>query len=325
MSGTRRWPRRLAWTILAFLIVFGLGPFLLPLPSLDTVPPTELASPEDRFVELDGITVRYREWGQGNPTFLLLHGFGSHADSWSPVAAGLAEHGRVVAFDRVGFGLTERPMRWEGASPYGEAAQMNLIMGLMDHLEVEDPVLVGHSAGGGLALGFALAHAERLNGLVLEAPSLQATGEWLRPILATPQGRRVIRFAARRAGNRIPSILASAYHDPSRLTEQMTDTYQLPLRADGWDAGFAHFVAAPRQSVDRDRLQDLALPVLVVTGDDDTWVDSDETVALATKIPDATLQVVSDCGHVVHEECPDAFLQALEDWLAESLGNRPTG
>lgn len=153
MSGTRRWPRRLAWTILVFLSVLGLGPFLLPLPSLDTVPPTDLASPEDRFIDLNGITVRYREWGRGSPSFLLLHGFGSQADSWSPVAAGLADHGRVVAFDRVGFGLTERPVRWEGTHPYGDAAQINLILELMDHLEIEDPVLVGHSAGGGLAVG----------------------------------------------------------------------------------------------------------------------------------------------------------------------------
>lgn len=316
MSGTRRWPRRLAWTILALLLVLGLGPFLLPLPSLDTVPPTELASPEDRFVELDGITVRYREWGRGSPSFLLLHGFGSHTDSWSPVASDLAEHGRVVAFDRVGFGLTERPVQWEGPNPYGDAAQIDLILGLMDQLEIEHPVLVGHSAGGGLALGFALAHPEQVDGLVLEAPSLRTAGGWLRPILATPQGRRVVRFAARRAGDRVPSILASAYHDPERLTDQMTDAYRLPLRADDWDLGFAHFVAAPRQNVDRDLLHDLDLPVLVITGADDTWVDPDETVAVAGMIPGSMLQVVPDCGHVVHEECPDHFIGALGDWLA---------
>jgi pimeloyl-ACP methyl ester carboxylesterase len=317
MSGTRRWPRRLAWTIFALLLVLGLGPFLLPLPSLDTVPPAELASPEDRFVDLDGITVRYREWGRGSPSFLLLHGFGSHSDSWSPVASDLAEHGRLVAFDRVGFGLTERPVQWEGTNPYGDDAQMDVILGLMDHLEIENPVLVGHSAGGGIALGFALAHPERVGGLVLEAPSLRAAGGWLRPILGTPQGRRVVRFAARRAGDRIPSILASAYHDPERLSDEMTDAYRLPLRADAWDLGFAHFVAAPRQNVDRAGLEDLELPVLVITGADDTWVDPDETVAMAETIPDSMLQVVSDCGHVVHEECPDAFLRAVEAWLAE--------
>jgi pimeloyl-ACP methyl ester carboxylesterase len=318
MRGTRRWPRRLAWITLAFLLVLGLGPFLLPLPSLDTVPPAELASPEDRFMDLDGITVRYREWGGGSPTFLLLHGFGSHADSWSPVAADLAELGRVVAFDRAGFGLTERPVRWEGTHPYGDVAQMELILELMDHMGIEDPVLVGHSAGGGLAVGFALAYPERVGGLVLEAPSLGAgAGGWLRPILATPQGRRVVRFVARRAGDRIPSILASAYHDPDRLTVQMTDAYRLPLRADDWDLGFAHFVAAPRSTVDHDLLQDLELPVLVITGDDDTWVDPDETIALAAMIPDSTLQIVPDCGHVVHEECPSVFIRALEGWVAE--------
>lgn len=134
-----------------------------------------------------------------------------------------------------------------------------------------------------------------------------------------PQGRRVVRFAARRAGNRIPSILASAYHDPERLTEQMSDAYRLPLRADDWDLGFAHFLSAPRQSVDRERLRDLALPVLAITGDNDTWVDPDDTVGLAQLIPSSRLEIVPDCGHVVHEECPDSFLGAVEAWVDNDL------
>jgi pimeloyl-ACP methyl ester carboxylesterase len=99
----------------------------------------------------------------------------------------------------------------------------------------------------------------------------------------------------------------------------MTDAYRLPLRAHDWDLGFAHFVAAPRQYVDRERLQDLELPVLVITGADDTWVEPDETVAVAGLIPDSMLQVVPDCGHVVHEECPDAFLDSVEVWYQSEL------
>ena len=51
------------------------------------------------------------------PTFILLHGFGASTFSWREVMAPLAEAGQVIAYDRPGFGLTERPLTWEGVNP----------------------------------------------------------------------------------------------------------------------------------------------------------------------------------------------------------------
>ncbi len=110
--------------------------------------PKELAAPEDRFVEVDGIDVRYRQDGSGQPSLLLLHGFGSQAASWAPSIEGLAQLGRVVAFDRVGFGLTERPVHWRRDNPYGGRGQVDLTLGIMNELGLHEAVLVGHSAGG---------------------------------------------------------------------------------------------------------------------------------------------------------------------------------
>lgn len=316
MPRSRPWLRWVGWTAAAVAALLLVGPFLLPLPELeDTVPPEELASADDRFAEVGGIRVRYRDSGSGDPTFLLLHGFGSHADSWGPVIADLAAAGRVVAFDRVGFGLTERPMEWSGAHPYGGPAQVDLTLGLMDELGVEEAVVVGHSAGGGVATALALDHPERVSGLVLEAPALGAAqGGVARFLLATPQGERIARFVGRRTAGRIDELLASAYHDPARITTAMVAAYERPLRAENWDRGLAFFTAAPPLDPVEERVSRLEMPVLVVTGDDDTWVATDETVALAGEIPGAELVVVPGCGHVVHEECPEAFLDAVGEW-----------
>lgn len=318
MTTSRRWPRRVAWIAAGLVTLLALGPFLLPLPPLEgTLPPADLATSGDRFADLEEISVRYRTGGSGSPAFVLLHGFGAHSASWDPVFDSLGRTGRVVAIDRVGFGLTERPLEWDGLHPYGDETQVGLTLSLMDHLGIEEAVVVGHSAGGALAVILALDHPERVGGLVLEAPSLGPgwTG-WLRPLAATPQGRRLTRFVARRMANRIPSILQSAYHEPGRVTEEMLDAYRLPLRAENWDLGLAHFVAAPRETIPLERLEQLDLPVLVVTGDDDRWVATEDTVRLASRIPGSTLVVVPDCGHVVHEECPDGFQRAVGDWLA---------
>ncbi len=109
--------RTWAWILLALAVVILVGPFLVPVPPLeDTVPPQELADADSRFIEVNNITVHYKDMGRGERTFLLLHGFGASAFSWREVMEPLSGHGRVAAFDRPAFGLTERPMRgdWEG-------------------------------------------------------------------------------------------------------------------------------------------------------------------------------------------------------------------
>lgn len=133
------------------LVVVPAGPFLVPVGKAPgTSVPEALADPDGRFVELEGIKVHYKAFGEGEPPVILLHGFGASVFSWRLVMEALAMDREVVAFDRPGFGLTERPLpgAWEGASPYGAAAQAALTIALMDELGLQQAVLVGHSAGG---------------------------------------------------------------------------------------------------------------------------------------------------------------------------------
>ncbi|MBC8263534.1 MAG: hypothetical protein H8E47_05355 [Anaerolineales bacterium] len=107
----------------------------------DTVPPQQLADPDSRFVDINGLQVHYKMAGQGGPALVLLHGFGASVFSWREVMEPLAEIGTVIAFDRPAFGLTERPVpgEWEGESPYRAEAQVELTVGLLDELGDELP------------------------------------------------------------------------------------------------------------------------------------------------------------------------------------------
>jgi len=189
--------------------------------------------------------------------------------------------------------------------------QVDITGQLVELLAGNEVVLVGHSAGAAVVVAAALELSPA--GLVLEAPALQGAPAWVRWLAATPQGIRVIRFLAGRAD--IDDLLSSAYHDPSRITSEMLAAYELPLSVEGWDAGLARFTAAKPVSDMQRRVTELDLPVLVVTGDDDRWVDTADTIRLAEQIPGARLVVVPECGHVVHEDCPDAFVAAVTDWL----------
>jgi len=217
------------------------GPFLVPVPPLeDTVPPEQLADPDSQFVEVNGLRVHYKMMGAGEPVLVLLHGFGTSLFSWHKVMEPLSEVGTVIAFDRPAFGLTERPLpgEWTGESPYSTQAQVELTIGLLDALGVERAILVGNSAGGAIAMLTALAHAERVQALVLVDPAVYTGGG--SPALArlfsnTPQMQRIGPLLARRIRTWGQDLLRLAWHDPSKITPEDREGYLKPLQAENWD------------------------------------------------------------------------------------------
>lgn len=315
------WLRGLLIALGVLLVLLLVGPFLVPVPPLEgTVPPEELADPDSRFVEVNGITVHYKMAGSGRPAFLLLHGFAASTFSWREVMGPMAEWGTVVAFDRPGFGLTERPMpgEWTGRSPYSPEAQADLTVALMDALGIERAVLVGNSAGGTIALLTALTYPERVEALVLVDAAIYVGGGvpgWVRPLLNTPQMRHLGPLFARSIRDWGEDFGRSAWHDPSKLTPEIWEGYTRPLRAENWDRALWEVTRASHPLGLEKRLGEVRVPVLVITGDDDRIVPTEQSIRLAGEIPGAQLVVIPECGHVPQEECPGPFLEAVEAFL----------
>ncbi len=318
----RRWlriPLAGLGILLAAAIVL---PLVIPIPPAgDTSPPRVLAGAGSQFVEVNGLDLHFQQAGSGGLPLLLLHGFGASLFSWREVLAPLAVDRLVVAYDRPAFGLTERPMPPYpgGESPYTQAAQVDLTLGLMDELGIERAVLVGNSAGGTISLLTALENPERVAALVLVDPAVYAGGgspSWVRPFLRLPQVRRIGPLFVRNIRDWGRDLIETAWHDPSRITPEVIAGYTLPLRTDNWDRALWELTLASQESDLVSRLDELELPVLVITGDDDRIVPTADSVRLASEIPGAELVVLPACGHVPHEECPEAFLQAVESFLA---------
>jgi pimeloyl-ACP methyl ester carboxylesterase len=302
--------------ILAILIV---GPFLVPVPELtDTVPPTELAEADSLFIDVNGLTVHYKTAGSGELAVILLHGFGASVFSWREVIPDLSENYTVIAYDRPAFGLTERPLSWEGENPYSSEAQVQLVIDLMEALGLEEAVLIGNSAGGKIAAETALAYPDRVQGLVLVDAAVYAGGgspPLIRPLLGTPQLRHIGPLIARRI-QASDAFLESAWHDPSLITDEIIAGYRYPLQSQNWDKALWELTVASRASDLEDRLSEIGHPVLVVTGDDDRIVPTEQSIRLASELPNAELSVFEACGHLPQEECPQAFLDAVLPFLA---------
>jgi pimeloyl-ACP methyl ester carboxylesterase len=315
--------KALSLVLLVIVLILAIGPFLIPVPPLEgTSDPLDLADPDSQFVDINGLTVHYKRMGQGEPAIILLHGFGASTFSWEQVMEPLAQHGTVIAFDRPAFGLTERPLPpFDGASPYSGDFQVDLLFGLMDELGLEQAILIGNSAGGTVISNAALAHPERVTGMVLVSAAVYTGGgspSWVRPLLKTPQMNHLGPLLARSiAGERGDAFIRTAWHNPDLITEETYQGYRRPLQVHNWDRALWELTRASRPGALQERLDELTMPVLVLTGDDDRIVATADSIRLASELPNADLVVLENCGHVPQEECPEAFMNAVESFLLE--------
>ena len=120
---------------------------------------------------------------------------------------------------------------------------------------------------------------------------------------------------ARRIQESGNDFVRSAWHDPSKITQETWDGYRKPLQVENWDRALWAMTTASAASDLAERLDELTLPVLVITGDDDRIVPTEQSLRLADELPNATLNVIAACGHLPHEEKPLEFMQALDEFI----------
>lgn len=311
----KRTPVLLLISMMSLILV---GPFLIPIPPLEGLsPPEAFAEPDSQFIRLRGVRIHLKNKGSGLPALILLHGFGASIFTWREVLAPLAAQKQVIAFDRPAFGLSERPLHWQGENPYTPEFQVELVLALMDYYQLEQAVLVGNSAGGTIAVLTALEHPERVAALVLVDAAIYAGGSpiWFSWLARTPQMQHLGPLIARNIQNWGMDFARSAWHDPSKITPEIWEGYTLPLKVENWDRALWLFTSSSRHLKLEERLHEILAPTLVISGDDDRIVPLEDSQRLASELPNAQLVVIPNCGHIPQEECPDAFLAAINAFL----------
>jgi pimeloyl-ACP methyl ester carboxylesterase len=317
------WKKILLGLFIFACLLITVGPFLVSVPDYpNQVTETSLADADSKFIEVNDVTVHYKEMGEGQKTFILLHGFGASTFSWREVMDDFAAHGRVIAYDRPAFGLTERPMpqTWT-SNPYGMKANVELLRGLMDVMGIEKAILVGNSAGGGVSVAFALEYPERVEKLILVDPGVGGGygpqfPAWALPIMWTPQMRHLAPLMMQRYQESLPRTITREWADESKLSEEVKQKYLSALTIENWDRAFYELTFAPAYPELRPLLPNLEVETIIIAGANDRLIRTWYFEAISQEIP-APLVLLSNCGHVPHEECPEDFMKEVEklvDW-----------
>lgn len=292
-----------------------------------TRPAHALAGPDSRFLEVDGVSVHHRVTGPAEaPTLLLFHHFYGNVATWRHVHEGLSDHYRVVSFDRVGFGLTERPprSRWQGINPYSREMSARIALALLDDLDAQTATLVGSSAGGTAALETYRRAPGRIRGMALLSPAI--TGDvgaprMVRPALRTWPLRAIGTGIVRRAAGEITRERVSrSWHDPSRAGDEDVDAYTRAMQVEGWDRGFWEVMTAEPPPDLRGLVRSVQAPTLVVAGASDRIIRPRWNRRTAGALPGGRFHLLPETGHTPQEERADLLLPVLRAFLSELDG-----
>jgi pimeloyl-ACP methyl ester carboxylesterase len=269
---------------------------------------------EERDATVAGTRLRYEIGGDG-PPLLLLHGLGGALSNWVELAPLLARHHRVLAADLPGHGRSE-PL--PGAPDLDDFAET--VRRLAEHEGLLPTAIVGHSAGGLIALRLAAVRPEAVSAIVLAASAGISTGRRIAELtvellaLARP-GRALAPFRGRIARQPRLRYLAFGWwgaSDPPALSTAAVDGFLSgpPLHTDTAALGRALVRDDPRVDLDR-----VSCPCLVLWGARDNWVRLEDGFEFARRLR-APLRLIPDCGHLLIGERPDACLDAIDRFVA---------
>ncbi len=124
-------------------------------------------------------------------------------------------------------------------------------------------------------------------------------------------------ISRRLAGRQGEAFIRKAWYDPTYLDShpEVLAGYRLPLQAENWDRALWELTKANAASDLPNRLDQINIPVLVISGAEDQIVPVENSERLAAELPNADLVIIDQCGHLPQEECPQDFLQAIIQFL----------
>ena len=271
--------------------------------------------PMGRFITVDGVRLHYVERGTGSP-LVLLHGNGSMIQDFE--SSGLidlaAKSYRVIAFDRPGFGYSDRPR----STVWTPEAQAHLINAALRQMGVAQPLVLGHSWGTLVAVALALKYPHNIRALILASgyyyptvradvlvlspPAMPLIGDVLSHTISPLLGRLLWPIFLRKifGPNPVPKKFAGFPEEmairPSQIRAAAAETALMIPAAYGFRGAYGH----------------LKMPVAIVAGREDRVSEAQQSAELHRDIAHSTFRCISNKGHMVHQTATAEVMAAID-------------
>lgn len=264
----------------------------------------------------NGINIHYEIQGKGTP-LVMIAGLGYPVWQWHRMIPSLAEHMQVIAFDNRGVGESDKP-----GGPYSADLLAADTAALLDGLNIESAVVMGHSMGGYIAQELALSYPGKVSKLIL--CSTNFGGPHHVPI--TPEAMAVlsdvISDPITRFKNGLVVSTAPGFAEKHEQIIQEWLDWRIanPLDLAGYQAQMAIGLALISEAASfENRLPKINVPTLILFGVFDKVVPPDNAELLAEKIPNSKIVILPDAGHFFPIEVPRAAAQVVIDFMKEEV------
>jgi len=285
---------------------------------------------QHKFVQAKGIRIHYVEQGEGFPV-VLLHGFPELWYSWRHQIPALAAAGlRAIAPDLRGYGETDKPAELEA---YDMEHLVGDLVGLLDALEIEKAVIVGHDWGGMVVWSAALMAPERVERVVgVNTPLLPRSAlpptkvikdsgdNRVQYMIFFQEPGRAEAFFERDLEGSLRRFYFGAGSRPGYMSDEDVQVYVEAFRKGGLTGPLNFY-----RNIDRNWEQAAALegkqvtcPALMVMAEKDPVLRPELTAGMETRAPNLRKELIRDCGHWTQQEKAEELNRLLVDFLGDS-------
>jgi len=264
----------------------------------------------------DGVQLHYEETGSGTPV-IFVHEFAGDHRAWETQMRHFGQRYRAIAYAARGYPPSDVP---DDPAKYSQARAADDIAAVLDHLRIDKAHIVGLSMGGFATLHFGFRHAARARSLCVAGCGYGAE-----------QGQRdkfrseVAAVAAFLDENGIEAFAAKYAYGPTRVQFENKD----PRGFDEFKRQLAEHSATGARNTQLgvqgerpslydlvDEMKALAVPTLILTGDED-WPCLQPALLMKQNITSAALSIMPNCGHTINLEDPDQFNRLVGDFIVQ--------
>jgi 3-oxoadipate enol-lactonase len=258
-----------------------------------------------QFVQVNGVSLHHQIiGGPGNkPVIVFINSLGTDFRIWRDVIVRLAGSYPLLTYDKRGHGLSD-----VGQAPYSIDDHVDDLIGLLEHLKVNNAVICGLSVGGLIAQGLYARRPDLVKALILcdTAHKIGTAEMW---------AARIAAIEERGLEGIVDGVMERWFTAAFRNGDPAFPGYRNMMLRQPVD-GYIGTCAAIRDADYTEAARQIAVPTLCVVGDQDGATSPDLVLSLAKLVPGARYEVIKDAGHIPCVEQPEMLTTIIEAFLA---------